>query len=692
MKANRATIAMAGTVLAACNGFELDESQFQNQFFDGDGDGVSRFVVDGQAADCDDTNPEIFPLQMEICDGIDNNCDDRIDTAPDAAALNGLTGHYADTDGDGFGDPRSTLVRACEQPSGYVTNPDDCDDFSADVNPERVEVCDGVDNDCNAISDDVQSEDGAFIYYRDADADGYGAADDTQISCDLTAPAGYAENDGDCNDTNPYIHPGDGTVEVSGDGVDQNCDGEDDCMDLDCDGRADVVMGWCDSSDLPWFDVGESEVELGLSVLMSSDNTAHSFGEEAATTALWTGDLDGDGYKDVIRAIGDRGSSASGGIYAEVHRGPFDSEHVDFIPDEAERVRYLQACGGTAIAVGDFDGNGSKDVVVGGPESCGSGPEKTAVFMNPAALLGNGEAYVSRSSAFSTNVVHALLAVDLNGDGYDDLVVCHGPDPDELESVAGGLFMVGGSADGLVGSPVDLGLPSCADVAVGEVSGNDDRYNDLVIVQGYDDAATWLAPVVVEIAEDGSPGALEELAVFDAHTVQVVDLDSDGDDDLLFGTGRTPSIPLEDDTSDAWNTPLQVLVNDAGTLSALADVDLASQGGMFPLVALFDDADDRLDIVAPGHDNDAGTDRATISHVQSEGALGFAGGVSLALPEWVHGTPFDYNRDGHMDVLAMGAPESGGLILISGSANGLTEASEVLVSGPTSSVAPLIVE
>ncbi len=693
MKTNRATIALAGTVLAACNGFVLDETQFENQFFDGDGDGVSRFVVDGQAADCDDTNPEIFPLQMEICDGIDNNCDGRIDTAPDAAALNGLTGHYADTDGDGFGDPRSTLVRACVQPDGYVTNSEDCDDFSANVNPERLEVCDGVDNDCNAIADDIQTEEGAFVYYRDADADGYGTADDAKYSCDLTPPAGYADNDGDCDDGNPYIHPGEGTVEVSGDGVDQNCDGEDDCTDLDCDGRADVVLGWCVSSDLPWFEQAESEVGLSMSVLMSSDDTPHSFGEAASTTALWAGDLDGDGYKDVIRAVGVRDASGSGRSYAELHRGPFDSEHVDFISTASERRVLLQACGATAIAVGDFDGNGAQDVVIGGPEACGGGPDKTAVFMNLTGIPGDGDDYLSRSLAFNTNVVHALLATDLNGDGYDDLVVCHGPERDDRETAQGGVWIVGGSDTGLDGGPMDLGLTSCSDVAVGEVSGSDGRNNDLVIVRGYDDGGSWLAPVVVEIDADGSASVPAELSISDVHTVQVVDLDSDGDDDLLFGAGRNPGIAIDDDSSDAWTTPLQVLVNDAGTLSTPTGLDLTARGAMFPLVARFDDADDRLDIVAPGHDNQTDTDRSTIVHLQSEGELDFAAGVSLVLPEWVHGTPFDYNRDGHMDVLGMGAPDSGGgLLLVEGSAAGLTGASEVLVAGPTASVAPLIVE
>ena len=48
---------------------------------DADGDGV---VADD---DCDDTDPTTFPGADEVCDGVDNNCDERIDeNAIDATA------------------------------------------------------------------------------------------------------------------------------------------------------------------------------------------------------------------------------------------------------------------------------------------------------------------------------------------------------------------------------------------------------------------------------------------------------------------------------------------------------------------------------------------------------------------------------------------------------------------------------
>lgn len=61
---------------------------------------------------------------------------------------------YADNDRDGFGDPKVSQT-ARRQPTGYVANNEDCDDAHASVNLRAVEVCDGLDNNCNGIVDDM---------------------------------------------------------------------------------------------------------------------------------------------------------------------------------------------------------------------------------------------------------------------------------------------------------------------------------------------------------------------------------------------------------------------------------------------------------------------------------------------------------------------------------------------------------
>ena len=118
---------------------------------DGDGDGVftpdmgaleyaggcadgddDRFYPDACGGhDCDDADPEISPLGVEVCDGIDNDCSGLPDD-----------GDIQDLDGDGY-------LSDCAGTGGS-----DCDDSDPEVHPGVIEDCfDGIDNDCNGYVD-----------------------------------------------------------------------------------------------------------------------------------------------------------------------------------------------------------------------------------------------------------------------------------------------------------------------------------------------------------------------------------------------------------------------------------------------------------------------------------------------------------------------------------------------------------
>ena len=76
--------------------------------------------------DCDDTFQTINPSAQEICDGIDNNCDDLIDD--NDPTVIGQNQYFPDNDGDGFGSGVSLMVCGTDPPLGYVANSLDCND------------------------------------------------------------------------------------------------------------------------------------------------------------------------------------------------------------------------------------------------------------------------------------------------------------------------------------------------------------------------------------------------------------------------------------------------------------------------------------------------------------------------------------------------------------------------------------
>lgn len=61
---------------------------------------------------------------------------------------------FGDFDEDGFGNPEDVL-QSDSQPDGYVSNNLDCDDGDPSIHPNASEVCDGLDNNCNGIVDEV---------------------------------------------------------------------------------------------------------------------------------------------------------------------------------------------------------------------------------------------------------------------------------------------------------------------------------------------------------------------------------------------------------------------------------------------------------------------------------------------------------------------------------------------------------
>ena len=115
-------------------------------------------------------------------DGTGDSCD--------STPFGPMTTYYLDADSDTYGDAGQT-TEAYDQPSGYVTNANDCDDQDPALN---------VLNSQGACAPEPTTN----TYYLDADGDTYGDA--TQTTQATSQPSGYVTNADDCDDSNPNLN------------------------------------------------------------------------------------------------------------------------------------------------------------------------------------------------------------------------------------------------------------------------------------------------------------------------------------------------------------------------------------------------------------------------------------------------------------------------------------------------------
>lgn len=216
-----------------CSGSQNDENALGCSAFwidsdmDGFGGQESKCLCEAEGvfvaknkSDCNDLDPNINPSAPEICgDNKDNNCNGVVDEE----MCQGCIFYFKDADKDGFGVEGDKKCLGTPVAPYNATKIGDCNDNDPEINPDREEVCNGKDDNCDTITDPPYSK-GCIELYPDLDKDGFGANVQSKCYC---KPTGVytAKISGDCNDNDANINP---SKEETCNNVDDNCNDETD--------------------------------------------------------------------------------------------------------------------------------------------------------------------------------------------------------------------------------------------------------------------------------------------------------------------------------------------------------------------------------------------------------------------------------------------------------------------------------
>jgi hypothetical protein len=456
-----------------CNGVDDDcDANLPTDEIDGDSDGAlacadcddgdsDRVGIDADLdgfdpcdGDCDEADPHTFPQAPDLPgDGLDQSCD-------------GIDG--TDFDGDGFpanvdpgdaswdcDDEDASLQRLDADGDGVDTCGGDCDDGDGSRYPGAAEdACDGLDADCMLDPDEV-----------DSDGDGWAPCAGDCDDADAWRSPTDGDGDGrdrcsglDCDDTDADVFWG-SFAETSPDGIDHSCDGHDSLLtgaapriegidaaggfggalasgDFDGDGTPDLAVGLPGRSRVEVFlgGVGDAVRDLATS---PADAWVDGVTDSRLGSALRAvPDLDGDGRDELLvgAPLADVPQPDTGAAY--VFTG---SQLAGAVPvgDAAWVIRGVLSGGelGTAVATGDFDGDGAADIAIGAPKGYAA-PETSPsgriyVFLAPG-LPTPGTSWVDSAASAQVSVhgsefSFAGTALDGDGDwdadGKDDLLI-----------------------------------------------------------------------------------------------------------------------------------------------------------------------------------------------------------------------------------------------------------------------------
>jgi hypothetical protein len=246
------------------------------------------------------------------------------------------------------------------------------------------------------------------------------------------------------------------------------------------------------------------------------------YGMTFSPSFIAVGDVNGDGKLDVVAVgIPSNGNlNSMVGIWLGKGDGTFRPSVIYNTGDE----------GANSVAIGDLNGDGKPDLVVGNSYGCATCDTSTL-----SVLLGNGDGTFQPPVNYSSggSYVDSVAIADLNGDGIPDLVVANGYQC--VGCLNGGVGVLLGNGDGTFqpAASFDSGGYFAASVVIADLNG--DGKPDLAVANGAQCHGCGNSEVSVFLGNgDGTfqPPASYIWGMYGAASIAIADLNGDGKPDL----------------------------------------------------------------------------------------------------------------------------------------------------------------